>query len=586
MEKRKADKLNGSYRRLSREYIEIFHEMLRTANLGLPRAEFMSRIAEMLVNFSGSDSVELRKTESGKLLRVDIIRSEEERPQIDVIPKVIDGSGEIVPCIDLESDFEQICRDIFLRRFDPELPYYTQNGSFFIGDANDPLELSSLSCKWAGGRTVSIKGEFTSLAVVAFGIGSNDSALLIFRSKKENYYSEKDVEAFEEIAQMLAIASSHRRAQEALRERVKELTCLYEIARVAAKPNISLDRIATEALALLPPGWFYPIIATARIVIDDQVYAMPDYSDDLQKLSGNIIVDGKIRGVVEVAYTKKMPELDEGPFLKEERSLINAIANELALIIERRQIQEQHQRLQEQLRHADRLATIGQLAAGVAHELNEPLGSILGFAQLAKRGLDDSTQAVRDIERIELASLHAREVVKKLMVFARQTPQQKTAVSLNQVVEEGLYFLESRCAKAGIELIKHLAKDLPEITADRSQLYQVLVNLVVNAIQAMPDGGTIDIETCRKGQFVALIVNDNGVGIEEEILDKIFVPFFTTKDIDEGTGLGLAVVHGIVTAHKGTVIVKSVFGEGTKFTVSLPLDIMEKTGPESEIESE
>jgi signal transduction histidine kinase len=281
-----------------------------------------------------------------------------------------------------------------------------------------------------------------------------------------------------------------------------------------------------------------------------------------------------------------MPELDEGPFLKEERNLINAIATELAAIIERQHIQEQQRQLQEQLRHADRLATIGQLAAGVAHELNEPLGSVLGFAQLAKRGIDDPVRAIRDIEKIESASLHAREVVKKIMVFARQTPQQKTAVNLSQVVEEGLYFLESRCAKAGIKLTQNLASDLPEITADRSQLYQVLVNLVVNAIQAMPDGGTIDIETGRKDQSVVLTVSDSGVGIEEEILEKIFVPFFTTKDIDEGTGLGLAVVHGIVTAHKGTVIVKSIMGEGTIFTVSLPLDIMEKTGSESETESE
>jgi signal transduction histidine kinase len=586
MEKPETGIRNGSYRRLSREYIEIFHEMLRHANLGLPRAEFMSRMAGMLVDFSGSDSVEVRKTESGKLLCVDIKRSEGRKAQIDVIPKVIDESGEIVPCVDLESDFEQICRDIFLRRFDPELPYYTKKGSFFIGNANDPLELSSLTCKWAGGRTISIKGEFISLAVVAFRIDSSDSALLIFRSKDIDCFSEKDVEAFEEIAQMLAIASSHRRAQEALRERVKELTCLYEIARVAAKPNISLDRIATEVLELLPPGWFYPVIATAQIVIDDKAYTMPDYSDGLQRLSANIVVDGKIRGVVEVAYTRKMPELDEGPFLKEERNLINAIATELAAIIERQHIQEQQRQLQEQLRHADRLATIGQLAAGVAHELNEPLGSVLGFAQLAKRGIDDPVRAIRDIEKIESASLHAREVVKKLMVFARQTPQQKTAVNLSQVVEEGLYFLESRCAKAGIKLTQNLASDLPEITADRSQLYQVLVNLVVNAIQAMPDGGTIDIETGRKDQSVVLTVSDSGVGIEEEILEKIFVPFFTTKDIDEGTGLGLAVVHGIVTAHKGTVIVKSIMGEGTIFTVSLPLDIMEKTGSESETESE
>ena len=586
MEDREVIKKTGSYQKSSPGYIDIFHEMLSHANLGLPRAEFMSRMAGMLVDFSGSESIEFRKTESGKLLRVKTLRSEGKKALIDVIPKVMDESGVIVPCIDLESDFEQICRDIALRRFDPELPYYTKIGSFFIGNANDPLELSSQTCKWAGGRTISIKGEFISLAVVGFRIGDNDLALLIFKSKKKNYFSENDVEAFEEIAQMLAIASSHRRAQEALRERVKEMTCLYEIARVAAKPNISLDRIATEILELLPPGWFYPIIATARIIIDGKVYAMPDFKDDLQNLSADIVVNDIIRGMVQVAYKRDMPELDEGPFLKEERNLINAIANEVAVIIERQQIQEQQRQLQEQLRHADRLATLGQLAAGVAHELNEPLGSVLGFAQLARRGINDPTQAIRDIEKIESASLHAREVVKKLLVLARQTPQQKAAVNLSQVVEEGLYFLESRCAEAGIKLIKSLANDLPDITADRSQLYQVLVNLVVNAIQAMPDGGTITIKTSKQDEFIVLTVCDTGVGIDEDILDRIFVPFFTTKDIDEGTGLGLAVVHGIVIAHKGAVSVTSTLGEGTKFTVSIPVDNMEKTESELEAESD
>jgi signal transduction histidine kinase len=582
MEKHKAPEKNGLSGRFSTGYIEISHEMLRLANLGLPRADFVRGIAKMLADFSGSESIEIRKTESGKLLRVEVLRNESEKSVIDVMSRVSDESGKVVPCVDLESDFEQICRDIALRRFDPELPYYTRNGSFFIGNANDPLELSSQTCKWAGGRTVSIKGEYISLAVVGFRIGDNDSALLIFRSKEKNYFSENDVEAFEEIAQMLAIASSHRRAQEALRERVKELTCLYEISRVAAKPNISLDRIATEVLELLPPGWFYPIIATARIVIDGKVYDMPDYRDNLQKLSANIVVDDKTRGVVEVAYTRKMPELDEGPFLKEERNLINAIAHELALIIERRQIQQQQRQLQEQLRHADRLATIGQLAAGVAHELNEPLGSILGFAQLAEKGLDKPEQAAQDIKKIESASLHAREVVKKLMIFARQTPQQKASIDLSHVVEEGLYFLESRCSKAGIELIKELAADLPEIIADKSQLYQVLVNLVVNAIQAMPEGGTITIRTASQNKGVILTVLDTGVGIEEELHDKVFMPFFTTKDVDEGTGLGLAVVHGIVTAHKGTVEVESNVGHGTKFIVYLPLNGDEDPGTETE----
>jgi signal transduction histidine kinase len=209
--------------------------------------------------------------------------------------------------------------------------------------------------------------------------------------------------------------------------------------------------------------------------------------------------------------------------------------------------------------------------------LNEPLGSILGFAQLAKKCPDLPQQAEQDVEKIVTASLYAREVIKKLMVFGRQMPPKKTQVNLNQVIEEGFYFLEGRCVKGGIKVVRKLAPDLPEITADSAQLNQILVNLVVNAIQAMPGGGSLMVSTGASESSVALIVEDTGAGMSEEVLEKIFLPFFTTKDVDEGTGLGLAVVHGIVTAHGGSIDVESQPGHGTRFEIRLPLGGPEQT---------
>ncbi|HEO71848.1 MAG TPA: PAS domain-containing sensor histidine kinase, partial [Candidatus Hydrogenedentes bacterium] len=223
-----------------------------------------------------------------------------------------------------------------------------------------------------------------------------------------------------------------------------------------------------------------------------------------------------------------------------------------------------------QLLHADRLATLGVLAAGVAHELNEPLGNILGFAQLARKCPDLPEAVARDITKIEAASLHAREIIKKLMVFARQTPPQRVRVDLNEVVEEGLYFFRARCVKAGVQLTCALAPDLPVIMADPAQLNQVLVNLVVNALHAMPDGGALLVETTRVDGQVVLRVQDTGVGMTEATLEKIFVPFFTTKDVGQGTGLGLPVVHGIVTAHGGTIHVDGRQGEGARFEIRFP----------------
>jgi signal transduction histidine kinase len=271
-----------------------------------------------------------------------------------------------------------------------------------------------------------------------------------------------------------------------------------------------------------------------------------------------------------VAYTKKMPDLFEGPFLREERNLINAIAHDLALIISRRQSAEEQEHLLDQLRHADRLATIGQLSAGVAHEINEPISNILGFAQLIKKSKEIPIQIESDIEKIEAASLHAREVIKKLMIFARQSPQKRVDIDLNSVIEEGLYFLESRCAKAGIELVREFEDDLPAIEADINQLHQVLINLIVNAMQAIPDKGRIVISTTQHEHGVILSICDNGTGIDGENIDKIFDPFYTTKEIGEGTGLGLAVVHGIIAAHNGKITVDSEEGKGTCFNINLP----------------
>ncbi len=357
----------------------------------------------------------------------------------------------------------------------------------------------------------------------------------------------------------------------ALRERVKELTCLYSLSQLATRSGAAIEEILQGCVSLLPPAWQYPEITVGRIVLDDRPFVTASFREGPHRQSADIVVNGQRRGAVDVVYLEERPECDEGPFLKEERHLIAAVAQQIALIVERRQAAEEKARLREQLRRADRLATIGQLSAGVAHELNEPLGNILGFAQLAQKHPDLPKQIFQDIEKIVTASLHGREVIKKLMLFARKTPPRKEQVHLNAVVEQSLYFLESRCARNGVDLIRRLSPELPQITADPSQLQQVLVNLVVNAIQAMPSGGVLTITTSVSDSHVVLVVADNGTGMSEREIKQIFVPFFTTKDINEGTGLGLPVVHGIITSHGGTIHVESTPGRGTRFEVRLPI---------------
>lgn len=359
----------------------------------------------------------------------------------------------------------------------------------------------------------------------------------------------------------------------ALRERVKELTCLYSLAQLVERSGISLAEILQGAAELLPAAWQYPALTAARIVFDELSYATANYKEGGQTQSAPLLVNGKRRGRVEVAYLETMPSAYEGPFLQEERQLIDAVARQVAIIIERRQAEEDRLRLQGQLRHADRLATIGQLAAGVAHELNEPLGNILGFAQLAQKHPGLPKGVDQDLARIVATCLHARQIIQSLLLFSRQTPPQKARLNLNAVVEEAMNLLEHRCHENGISVVRRLDVDLPEIIADAAQLRQVLVDLMVNAVHAMPDGGILEVATRFCGDRVALSVQDNGIGMSEEVLKEIFVPFFTTKDVNEGTGLGLPVVHGIVTSHGGTIRVQSTVGQGARFDVELPVNV-------------
>ena len=530
----------------------LSYQIMRLALQGLLRVDFLQEASKILMDFSGSDAVGMWLKERGKYYRCEVSRSDDRPFHFEIMPEYKDETGRSIPRLNKNTWQDRLSRDIFTG---------ARAGSFWTGDIKDVN---------IGNRYDSAQ-EHRSFGLIPVSIEGENIGLLQLKSRSKNFFTAQDVKFFEGAAHTVGIALVHRRAQVELRERVKEMTCLYGIAKLQEQEDISLNGILQGIVEILPPAWLYPGIASARIILDGQSYPTPYFRDGVDKQSADIVVEGRQRGTVEVAYSEKKPELDEGSFLKEERNLIDTIAREIALIIERKQTEQDKERLQDQLRHADRLATIGQLSAGIAHELNEPIGTILGFAQLIQKNSEMPNQAKKDIEKIMKASLHAREVVKKLMLFARQMPPQKTRVNLNHIIEEGLYFLESRCVKEGIKVVRQLAEDLPEVTADQAQMTQVLVNIIVNAIQAMPKGGQLTIQTMASAQSVSLRIEDTGIGMEEKVVKQIFLPFFTTKDIGKGTGLGLAVVHGIVTSHGGSIHVDSKVNEGTLFTIKLPI---------------
>ncbi len=283
-------------------------------------------------------------------------------------------------------------------------------------------------------------GQCASQIAIPLIVAEESVGLLQLGCRRNDHFNASDVECYNELAQILGLALISQQTRASLRERIKELTCLYGIAQLAERPGVRLGRTLQRIAECLPPAWQYPEIAAARIVLDDDCYETTGFAQCVQKQIADLVVKGLSRGSVEVGYTCRKPDLDEGPFLKEERSLIDTVARQIALLVERRQAAKDKRRLQSQLRHADRLATIGQLSAGMAHELNEPLGNILAFAQLGAKEPDLPPQVAQDLGKIVKTSLYAREIIKKLMLFARQMPPQKVRVNLNAIIEEGLPF--------------------------------------------------------------------------------------------------------------------------------------------------
>lgn len=542
------------HRRDSLQELILFNQrMMHLAMQGFLRFDFLNRVARMFLEHTGCDSVEMWLKERGRFYRETVNRGGTSASRFEIMPAE-EVNGRMVPEVSGDQLGERICRDMIRRRTEAYSKFLTPEGSFLCGDI----------------RRLDSAGPFRSLMVIPISVKQETLALVQLKGEPPEVFQKGDVEFFEHAKQTLGMALIHRRTQVELRERIKELTCVYGIAKLVEDSRLKLSQILQGITRLLPPAWLYPEVASARIVLDGESYATDRFRETDSRLQAPIVIEGEERGFVEVNYSEEKPELDEGPFLSEERNLIDTIGREIALIVERKQSGEEKAKLQEQLRHADRLATIGQLSAGVAHELNEPIGSILGFAQLIQSSQGLQEQAAQDAEKIKKASLHAREVIKKLMLFARQMPPQKSSVDLNQIVDEGLYFLESRCAKEGIKVERRLAANLPAIFADPAQMTQVLMNIVVNAIQAMPTGGILNIQTTASSGNAVLTIQDNGTGMEKATQKKAFLPFFTTKDIGEGTGLGLAVVYGIVTSHGGSIDFDTEVGKGTTFTVRLP----------------
>jgi two-component system NtrC family sensor kinase len=282
----------------------------------------------------------------------------------------------------------------------------------------------------------------------------------------------------------------------------------------------------------------------------------------------------------DLAYRLPVRSEDElGDLAASFNKMTEEVASEQAHIEEQvRRKTAELERIHKTLLSSEKMASIGKLAATVAHEINNPLFGILTYARLVQRELLKHEIPGRDelagqLETIERESKRCGDLVKNLLTFGRQAPSHREPNDVNQVVRRAIALVKHKLELQNIEIREALARDVPPVECDANQIQQVLIVLLVNASEAMPKGGLVEISSAIDpgSEQIALRVKDTGSGIPEDALPRIFDPFFTTKEDQNRTGLGLAVAHSIVEQHAGEISVRSIPGQGTEFTVTLPL---------------
>lgn len=313
------------------------------------------------------------------------------------------------------------------------------------------------------------------------------------------------------------------------------------------------------------------------LTLNDNTSALPFGEIDKNLNVKNLMLiwirqKGELLGAIRAANKKS------GDFSEEDSRILGILVNNVSVALENAKLYENLRKqmaelkeAQEQLVQAAKLAAIGELASNIAHEINNPLTSILGYSELIKEETDINN-IMRDIEVIEKESLRARDIVHQLLEFSRKRPLEIKEIQINDIMSEVLALAAVPLKDSNIKLSKFYG-DIPLIEGDANQLKQVFLNVINNAIFAMQGGGSLGVTTTiMANDNVHIEIHDTGKGIPKEILQRIFEPFFTTKQ-EKGTGLGLSVSYKIIQSHNGRIDVESEEGRGTKFTIVLPVSV-------------
>jgi len=425
-------------------------------------------------------------------------------------------------------------------------------------------------------------------------------------------YNHRDLETVQRLGEFYALAIQQRRAEEKLRGAKEKYQKLFEEAIdgiVLTDPDTGIILDCNSVLCKLVRRKKSELIGQHQRILhppEDQnnkfssTFQNHPGKESSQILEGHLITkDGKIKTVDSKAKCYKMDgkrmlqvvfhdtterkqmELELRKYQDHLEELVKKRTNELSTA-------------QEHLRQAQKMEAIGTLAGGIAHDFNNALSAIIGYSELAQLNQPDDSISKEYLEHVLTAADRAKEMIKQILTFSRKEKKEKKEVIFSNLINETVIFLRSTLP-ATIDISIDIQKDMDPIMANPTQLHQVIMNICTNAAQAMKkkggqlkielkeilhthENGNSELDGINPGKCQNLSITDNGPGMSQEVLERIFEPYFTTKDVGEGTGMGLAVVHGIVKDHHGDIIVNSKPGKGTTVQVILP--VLKKESPQ------
>jgi len=419
------------------------------------------------------------------------------------------------------------------------------------------------------------------------------------------YYTEPrtptldDLQLIERFTHLVAIAierirniSSLQQSEEQLRERLKELNCLYQVLNLTADQNRPVATICAELIDILPPSLQHIDNAVARIELDGVLYHCKHWSTPVASLRSQIINDNKQAGFIELGYTSLVhSQNQEAPFLPDEKKMLEAVSAHVSRMLENRHISIK-------LTQSERLKAIGQLTGGVAHDFNNLLTVILGNAEI----LSEELTSHHDLHSLAImtrqAAEKAAELTHRLLAFARQQALIPEITDIHALIE-GMESLIRRTLGEHIEINIKSDPELWVALIDPSQLENAVLNLCINARDAMPEGGKLSIELANvvlndtmiawneevtSGEYIQLTVSDTGCGMTPDIAKRAFEPFFTTKDPGKGSGLGLSMVYGFTRQSSGHVQIYSEPDSGSCIKLYLPRGQREESVFEADID--